>query len=285
MLEVTQNTNQFTPTETYTNTNNITYEDTNRLNSSDDDDDNFEVDVEVNISDDDMEEWGDIEASNVVPEIIDHPHQPVSSEDPNDPYSQGGYWYYPSKNKPRMIYRGSPGFKFRDPEDPRHFGRCMPFCYWNGNPLVVIGPDWPFSIVMIIFICGFWESSTQILILPNHVLLTSFIMYTLKSLHYGVMFTMVLKNPGIMSSHDYYVGPEVDVKGGRRPRPCETCRVISHKAEHCFRCDVCIEDVDHHCPWMNKCVAKGNLVEFYLFLGLTFGSLFYALGITFVQSQ
>lgn len=121
----------------------------------------------------------------------------------------------------------------------------------------------------------------EMLILPQYPYITTTIMYLIQALHLGVMFVMVLKNPGVLSSNNFFVGSEiVDDVMYRRTRPCEPCKVISRKAEHCFRCQVCFEDVDHHCPWMNKCVAKGNLCEFYLFLVLTFGSLFYALAIS-----
>lgn len=34
---------------------------------------------------------------------------------------------------------------------------------------------------------------------------------------------------------------------------------------HCNDCKVCIEELDHHCPWMSKCVGKGNMLWFKLF--------------------
>jgi DHHC palmitoyltransferase len=34
--------------------------------------------------------------------------------------------------------------------------------------------------------------------------------------------------------------------------------------QHCHMCGVCMEGLDHHCPWMGKCVAKGN---FWYFIG------------------
>jgi len=29
---------------------------------------------------------------------------------------------------------------------------------------------------------------------------------------------------------------------------------------------VCIEDLDHHCPWSSKCIGGGNIKAFYVFL-------------------
>ena len=35
---------------------------------------------------------------------------------------------------------------------------------------------------------------------------------------------------------------------------------------HCRDCDMCIEGFDHHCPWTSKCIGKGNIVPFYVFI-------------------
>ena len=45
---------------------------------------------------------------------------------------------------------------------------------------------------------------------------------------------------------------------------CEVYRLPS--ASHCYDCDLCIEDLDHHCPWTGKCIGGKNLKYFYAFL-------------------
>jgi hypothetical protein len=48
---------------------------------------------------------------------------------------------------------------------------------------------------------------------------------------------------------------------------CSICDVyMKPRTEHCKDCDVCIQEYDHHCPWTSKCIGKGNLVFFYMFL-------------------
>lgn len=32
---------------------------------------------------------------------------------------------------------------------------------------------------------------------------------------------------------------------------------------------MCIEGYDHHCPWTSKCIGRGNVVAFYVFLIMT----------------
>ena len=35
---------------------------------------------------------------------------------------------------------------------------------------------------------------------------------------------------------------------------------------HCEECHICIEGRDHHCAWCRKCIGKGNLCSFYIWL-------------------
>ncbi|KAK8803896.1 hypothetical protein WA588_005786 [Blastocystis sp. NMH] len=48
---------------------------------------------------------------------------------------------------------------------------------------------------------------------------------------------------------------------------CSLCDLYRPpKAAHCPQCGVCILDHDHHCVAMGQCVARNNLVSFYVFL-------------------
>ena len=40
---------------------------------------------------------------------------------------------------------------------------------------------------------------------------------------------------------------------------CQSCwEWKALRTKHCSSCDKCVEDFDHHCAWINNCVAKGN---------------------------
>lgn len=42
--------------------------------------------------------------------------------------------------------------------------------------------------------------------------------------------------------------------------------MVKPRTFHCKRCNVCVEDHDHHCPWTSKCIGKNNLTRFNVFL-------------------
>lgn len=48
------------------------------------------------------------------------------------------------------------------------------------------------------------------------------------------------------------------------------------RSKHCRRCGKCVAKHDHHCPWINSCVANNNLRHFYLYIiSMWFGIMFY----------
>jgi hypothetical protein len=49
---------------------------------------------------------------------------------------------------------------------------------------------------------------------------------------------------------------------------CEECDVnlpMDRSIGHCYTCNACIQDMDHHCPWIGSCVGKNNEKHFWRF--------------------
>ena len=91
-----------------------------------------------------------------------------------------------------------------------------------------------------------------------------------------------LLNPGLAT----FETPPIPKRGKNKKRKkayCETCNIDKWDGvQHCNHCGVCIQDMDHHCPWSSKCIGKGNQVCFYFFLWSTLLLMFYMVGVSFM---
>ena len=167
-----------------------------------------------------------------------------------------------------------------DPLKPKKFklfkkeGRCLfAFIDRYGNPLLIIGPN----IVMYVCFCGIislimlgiyltlWNKLGYIMrILGNICFWTYFISYTHCSLiNPGYPKNDLGRNYGSPNKDYYY---------------CNLCHFYVRRdkfASHCFDCDICIENFDHHCPWTGHCIGKNNLYSFYIFIGFSFFIIIY----------
>ena len=62
---------------------------------------------------------------------------------------------------------------------------------------------------------------------------------------------------------------------------CETCGTYRPpRSSHCRVCDNCVENIDHHCTYLNNCIGRRNYVSFLVFLVASIGSALYVVACT-----
>jgi hypothetical protein len=142
-----------------------------------------------------------------------------------------------------------------------------------GNPKIIIGPHWPlYAFVTFIFSLGFFSMIIFLgKYLPLFIKIVGFIVYFIFLFSYSYT---ALINPG-------YPKHDIDSETGE-PRKkfyyCPTCKMYvsrEKKTLHCSDCDICVEGLDHHCPWTGKCIGRDNLTSFYIFVISIFGLIVY----------
>lgn len=156
------------------------------------------------------------------------------------------------------------------------------YAFWfdkNDEPRIVIGPHWPFYICLSSIITLISYSLLYLALADGnfYLKLLGWIIYLFQISSYTYTF---LINPGLpnkeMSISNYENKENVTIK------VCERCGIVIKPGErtyHCDDCGICIIGYDHHCPWTSKCIGKGNLTGFYIFVTFTmilFGYLIFA---------
>lgn len=62
---------------------------------------------------------------------------------------------------------------------------------------------------------------------------------------------------------------------------CAQCVIVRPpSARHCYDCDVCIDQLDHHCPFTGKCIGKKNIQAFYVFVNVLGVHTYFVIGTT-----
>ena len=143
----------------------------------------------------------------------------------------------------------------------------------NGDPLIIIGPQWFFiicltsfiSFLFIIIIRALWNN------ISYYIKILGFFIYFLFLFSY--LYTALI-NPGFpLNNEESKIGEPKE-----KFRFCDICKIyvnIQLKTVHCVDCDICIEGLDHHCPWTSKCIGKRNYKSFSVFVCSVFTLIVY----------
>lgn len=159
-------------------------------------------------------------------------------------------------------------------------GNMIMMCYnSNGEPLIAIGPHWPFTLCMMFFI-------NAITFFYFHFL-KNFLHKTIKNIGLGISFIQIfsyilifLLNPGIPSK-DLWIENYFKNKNNNKNfsnKICRDCKIImesNENIEHCKICNICVMGMSSHSFWIGKCIGKKNKCYYYCFILMTFILAFY----------
>ena len=88
-------------------------------------------------------------------------------------------------------------------------------------------------------------------------------------IHFFSFLLTIIANPWIPQRKYYYKSYIENIKKEEESNynRCKRCNIITPKVLnvcHCYYCDVCVINQDHHCSCIGKCVGKNNCILFYL---------------------
>jgi hypothetical protein len=161
------------------------------------------------------------------------------------------------------------------------------FCFFGddmGNPKILIGPHWP------LFVCfsSFMFIIYMVLFYFIWRLLNSFLKYSgiINFISFFGSYTYIfLSNPGMpkITENSFFGKPRDKYKY------CNECKLWISNAkstEHCFDCNICIEEHDHHCVWTGKCISQKNKLFFYIFIiSILLSFCFFIFSLTYAISK
>jgi len=152
---------------------------------------------------------------------------------------------------------------------PRYIGGSILLCGRKRSRFPMqcfVGPDWPCMLVT--YSCIIAPSVPFLLFtaFPMHPAVGVIGAVTLLST-LTAFSTTACSDPGIVYRLIDEECMEPRDRQVPRDRPCSVCEMQRpSNARHCHDCGVCIEELDHHCPWTGKCIGRRTLRFFYLFL-------------------
>ena len=153
-------------------------------------------------------------------------------------------------------------------------GNMIMMCYnSSGEPLIAIGPHWPFTICMMLFMNMF--------IFFYFHFLKNYLNDTVRKVGLGISFIQILSyilifllNPGIPQKdlwiENYFknrnASSSEDIDSYRICNICKIVRRNSDNTVHCEKCNICIKGLDHHCSWIGTCIGIRNYSLFFFFI-------------------
>lgn len=150
-------------------------------------------------------------------------------------------------------------------------------CSFARSGFLVIGPNWLGIVATSCVLCaGTWMNLRLLHKFKNFEDSTKatmeLVIYSFCIACNLLLLLAALNDPGIVfpPSSESDLDPDAAVSEWElKNMPyCSTCKVQTppnRHIGHCYMCGYCIENLDHHCPWMGQCIGRRNKFWFIVF--------------------
>ena len=151
----------------------------------------------------------------------------------------------------------------------------------NGDPIILIGPHWPFFLSTFFLITIFYIIIHKSYIHNLHIIINylGWLLYLIWTI---IFYSISLKNPGYPKTN------LESIRGSKQMSYCDKCELWNKpksKTYHCNKCDICIEGHKFHCIITGHCIGKKNKKEFYWFIITSIIFLFYLFAICYFNKK
>ena len=154
---------------------------------------------------------------------------------------------------------------------PSNMGNTRINFFINNNPVISIGNNILIPLLLILFVCLIY------LFIWNYFLNTAsnvlIKMFNYSFLIYLISHTFsIFLNPGI-PSFEYNKNIKIKLRENKvneldvsRCKICNLTYKLMDKINHCYKCNICYYEQDHHCIWTGHCIGKYNRYFFGIFV-------------------
>ena len=143
-----------------------------------------------------------------------------------------------------------------NPNEDRIFKNIHCYFFFNGEPLIIIGPDLEYFILVFTLVSFF---SILIYSLKTSSSFTT-MLFVLGYISFSVCYILLMVlNPGIPIEKKHYDINDLN----NNYKQCKICNCIYYKEDfknvnHCEICGICVEECENHSNFATKCIGKNN---------------------------
>ena len=144
----------------------------------------------------------------------------------------------------------------------------------RSDTIITVGPHWYGVILTLVVLCGgcflCFDTLNSKRVVVSSAMIISFKLFNASTVGLAIVFLLLTAclDPGIVIFHAPIHASNYSLEGSHSENWCEVCCVsqsFKRRVHHCDDCDLCIEGLDHHCPWIGKCIGKKNMKWFIAF--------------------